>query len=138
MIKGLMGASGIMVEGGNTSLPWTSSQDSDSYQGMLRLRGSEIQYYDRGVWNTLSTSYATVRLDPSTENLLQWVRTKQAEEAEFKTILENHEHPAVQIARENLNKAIDAVKQAELQLKITSKLAEDTYVGNYTEEMQAP
>jgi hypothetical protein len=105
---------------------------------MLRLRGSEIQYYDRGAWNTLSTSYATVRLDQSVETLLQWVRLKQQEESEFKTILENHEHPAVQIALENLNKAIDAVKQAELQLKITSKLAEDTYVGNYTEEMQAP
>ena len=131
-----MGSTGVIVDGGNTSLPWTSSNDGDSYQGMLRLRGSDIQYYDRGVWNNLPTSYATVRLDGSVENLLQWVKLKQQEEAEFKTILSNHEHPAVQIAQENLNKAIAAVKQAELQLKITSKLAEDTYVG--TEEMQAP
>lgn len=138
MIKGLMGNNGIQVDGGNTSLPWTSSSDSDSFQGMLRIRGTDIQYYDKGVWNTLATSYATVRLDASVESLLQWIRNKQAEEAEFKNILENHDHPAVQIARENLNKAIDAVRQAELQLKITSKLAEDTYQGNESEEMQAP
>lgn len=131
-----MGSTGVIVDGGNTSLPWTNSNDSDSYQGMLRLRGSDIQYYNAGVWQTLPTSYATVRLDGSVETLLQWVRQKQQEETEFKTILGNHEHPAVQIAQENLNKAIAAVKQAELQLKITSKLAEDTYVG--TEEMQAP
>jgi len=133
-----MGSGGIIVDGGNTSLPWTSSNDGDSYQGMLRIRGSDIQYYDKGVWNTLSTSYATVRLDASTENLLQWVRLKQQEESEFKSILANHDHPAVQIAQENLNKAIQAVKQAELQLKITSKLAEDTYEGNEAEELQAP
>jgi len=138
MIKGLQGSQGVIVDGGNMSLPYINPNDSNSFQGLMRIRGTDIQYYDNGVWNLLPSSYATIRLDGSADNLLQWVRQKQQEEAEFKTILSNHDHPAIQIARENLNKAIAAVKQAELQLKITTKLAEDTYVGNEAEELQAP
>ena len=120
-----MGNNGVIVEGGNMSLPWTNSSDSDSYQGMLRLRGNDIQYYDKGIWNTLPTSYATVRLDASVESLLNWVKHKQAEEAKFQEILKNHDHPAVKIAQENLNKAKEAVRHAEEQLKITEILSEE-------------
>jgi hypothetical protein len=125
MIKGLMGSSGVLVDGGNTSLPWTSSNDGDSYQGMLRLRGSDIQYYDKGIWNTLPTSYATVKLDGSTEHLLQWVREKQKEELEFKALISDHHHPAVRLAQKNLEEAMQAVKKAKEQLKITEILSQD-------------
>jgi hypothetical protein len=125
MIKGLMGSSGVLVDGGNTSLPWTSSNDGDSYQGMLRLRGSDIQYYDKGIWNTLPTSYATVKLDGSTEHLLQWVREKQKEELEFKALISDHHHPAVRLAQKNLEEAMQAVKKAKEQLKITAHLSRD-------------
>jgi hypothetical protein len=137
MIKGLMGSGGILIEGGNTSLPWTNSQDSDSYQGMLRIRGSDIQYYDKGVWNNLPTSYATVKLDASTEHLLKWVREKQMEDLAFKALIADHHHPAVRLAQQNLDEAMKAVKKAEEQLKITATLARDTY-QDVAEEMQAP
>ena len=132
-----MGSGGIVVDGGNTSLPWTSSNDGDSYQGMLRMRGSDIQYYDKGVWNTLATSYATVKLDASTENLLQWVREKQAEDLAFKALIADHHHPAVRLAQKNLEEAMNAVKKSQEQLKITATLARDTY-QDVAEEMQAP
>lgn len=132
-----MGSGGIQVDGGNTSLPWTNSQDSDSYQGMLRIRGSDIQYYDKGVWNNLPTSYATVKLDASTEHLLKWVREKQMEDLAFKALITDHHHPAVRLAQQNLDEAMKAVKKAEEQLKITATLARDTY-QDVAEEMQAP
>lgn len=133
-----MGGNGVIVDSGNVSLPYVNQNDSNSFQGLMRIRGTDVQYFESGMWNILPTSYATVKLDAGVESLLNWVRMKQAEETEFQTVLSNHEHPAVKIAQENLNKAIQAVKQAELQLKITSKLAEDTYVGSESEEMQAP
>jgi hypothetical protein len=138
MIKGLMGSGGVVVDNGNTSLPWTSSNDGDTYQGMLRLRGGDIQYYDKGIWNTLPTSYATVKLDGSTEHLLQWVREKQKEDLAFKAVIADHHHPAVRNAQKNLEDAMNAVKKAEEQLKITATLARDTYEGNEAEVMQAP
>ena len=78
MIKGISNGLGIIVNGGNTSLPWIASNDSNSFQGSLRLRGNDIQYYDNGVWNTLSTSYATVNLDASTIEIIEWAKENNA------------------------------------------------------------
>jgi hypothetical protein len=136
MIKGLHGVSGIIVEGGNTSLPYVTQNDSNSFQGMLRIRGSDIQYFDNGSWNSLSTSYATVKFDASTEHLLQWIREKQKEDLAFKALISDHHHPAVRNAQKNLDEAMKAVKKAEEQLKITATLVRDTY-EDVAEEMQA-
>lgn len=123
MIKGISNGPGIIVNGGNTSLPWIASNDSNSFQGSLRLRGNDIQYYDNGVWNTLSTSYATVNLDASTIEIIEWARKKKLEEEVLLSLPDDN--PAVKIARENVNRAKQALKDAEEQLKVTSILSEE-------------
>ena len=121
MIKGLMGSDGVFVEGGNTSLPYHSVNQGDSFSGLLRLSGTDIQYYNNGSWINLPTSYATVRMDA---NITNWVRDKQAKEAEQKKELEYlkrraEEHPS-------LKKAYEAIIRAEERLnKDIDKAVED-------------
>ena len=67
MIKGLTGGPGVLVSGGNTALPYVNQNSSDSFSGLLRIWGNDIQYYTNGVWNTLPSSYASVTLDASAE-----------------------------------------------------------------------
>ena len=111
MIKGLMGSDGVFVENGNNSLPYHSPNQGDSFSGVLRLNGTDIQYYSNGTWINLPTSYATVRMDA---NITNWVREKQAREAEQKKELEYlkrraEEHPS-------LKKAYEAIIHAETEL----------------------
>jgi hypothetical protein len=131
MIKGLMGSDGVFVDGGNNGLPYHSPQQGDSFSGVLRLNGTDIQYYNNGMWINLPTSYATVRMDSS---VLNWVRVQQAKEAEQKKELEylkrrSEEHPslkkayeAIIRAEERLNRDIDkAVEDFKLLDKLVGK-----------------
>ena len=116
MIKGLMGTQGVIVDSGNTSLPYVSQNDSNSFQGLLRIRGNDVQYYDNGSWNILPSSYATVRLDPNTDSLLKWCeaqRTMAIRRTELAA-----KHPA-------LEKALEAIKRAEDNYEILAKFVED-------------
>jgi hypothetical protein len=111
MIKGITGSDGVFVEGGNNSLPYYTPNSNDTFSGLLRLNGTDIQYYNNGSWITLPTSYATVRMDSSITN---WVREKQAKEAEQKKELDYlkrraEEHPS-------LKKAYEAIIRAEERL----------------------
>lgn len=115
MIKGLMGTSGIVVDSGNTSLPYVNQNDN-SFQGVMRVRGNDIQYFDNGVWNNIPSSYATVRLDPATESLLKWCeaqRTMAIRRTEMAA-----KHPA-------LEKALAAIKRAEDNFDILEKFVEN-------------
>lgn len=106
-----MGSEGVFVDGGNNSLPYHSPQQGDSFSGVLRLNGTDIQYYNNGMWTNLPTSYATVRMDSS---VLNWVREKQTKEKEQKQELDYmkrraKEHPS-------LEKAYEAIIRAEEKL----------------------
>jgi hypothetical protein len=143
MIKGLMGSDGVFVENGNNSLPYHSPQQGDSFSGVLRLNGTDIQYYNNGTWTNLPTSYATVRMDPS---ITAWVREKQTKEKEQQKELEylkrrSEEHPS-------LKKAYDAIIRAEERLnadidkavedfKLLDKLIGEEQSGEYAEAVQA-
>jgi hypothetical protein len=136
MIKGIMGSDGVFVENGNNSLPYHSPSSSDSFSGVLRLNGTDIQYYNIGSWQNLPTSYATVRMDSS---IVNWVREKQAREAEQKKELDYlkrraEEHPslkkayeAIIRAEERLNRDIDkAVEDFKLLDKLVGEEHEHT------------
>ena len=143
MIKGLTGSDGVFVENGNNALPYHSPNSSDSFSGVLRLNGTDIQFYNMGSWQTLPTSYATVRMDSS---IVSWVREKQAKEQEQKKELEYlkrraEEHPslkkayeAIIRAEERLNKDIDkAVEDFKLLDKLVGE--EEFYGGMATVSM---
>ena len=123
MIKGLMGTNGVNVLSGNTSLQYVSQNSSNPMQGIMRIWGTDMQVFDGSSWQNIMSSYATVELDGETRALLQWIRDKQAEEREIETL--SNDHPAVRIAKENLNKIKAAMEQAEQQLKATVILSKE-------------
>lgn len=116
MIKGIMAGNGLVVNGGNNSLPYVSINNNNPIQGMIRLNGSDMQVFDGTSWLTLSSSYATIELNGDAQSLLQWAREKRDQELEYKRLAE--EHPAVQ-------NAIDAIKRAEEQLELIVNLSKD-------------
>ena len=123
MIKGLMGSRGINVLSGNNSLQYVNQNTNNPMQGMVRIWGTEMQVFDGSNWQNIQSSYATVELDGETQQLLDYVRKKQREEAEIEAL--SNDHPAVRIAKENLNKVKAELEQAEKQLRATVILSKD-------------
>jgi multidrug resistance efflux pump len=72
---------------------------------MMRYNASNynIEVYDGSIWKELVSNYADISLTREAEVLLDWAKAKMAEEMEYQQLSE--EHPAVQIALENLKKA---------------------------------
>lgn len=115
MIKGLMGNQGVVVSGGNTSLPYVNQNNTNPMQGMIRVWGSDMQVFDGSNWMPMSTSYATVSLDPETQDLLLWAKAQRQMALNRMTLAQNN--PA-------LMKALEAVKRAEDNFELLSKFVE--------------
>ena len=118
-----MGSKGVNVLGGNTSLQYVNQNSSNPMQGMVRVYGTDLQVFDGSNWSNIASSYATVELDAETQTLLQWIREKQKEEREIESL--SNDHPAVRIAKENLNKSKAEMERAEQQLKATVILSKE-------------
>jgi hypothetical protein len=116
MIKGLMGTTGVTVAGGNTSLPYIGSNVANPIQGMIRINNTDFEVFNGTGWQSLPSSYATVSLDPETQDLLQWARTQRQLDLNRKTLIATN--PA-------LEKAYEAVKRAEANFDILSKFVEN-------------
>lgn len=123
MIKGLQGSPGVIVDGGNTSLQYVSQDTNNPLQGMVRVWGTELQVFNGGVWQNIASSYATVRLDSTTYELIEWAKKKREEERQIEALAADH--PAVMIAKENLNKVKEELANAEKQLKATVILSKE-------------
>lgn len=125
MIKGLAGSQGVIVNGGNTSLPYVNQNSTNPMQGMVRVWGTDLQVFDGTNWSTIPSSYATIELDSETRNLLDYVREQRKEELQLKALISGHTHPAVKIAQENLNKVMEELDRAKQQLKATVILSKE-------------
>lgn len=125
MIKGLAGSQGVVVNGGNTSLPYVNQNVSNPMQGMIRVWGTDLQVFDGTNWSMIPSSYATIELDSEARNLLDYVRQQRNEELELKALISGHHHPAVRIAQENLNKVKEELDRAKQQLKATVILSKE-------------
>jgi hypothetical protein len=115
MIKGLMGGKGVIVSGGNVSVPYVSMNNTNPMQGMIRIWGSDMQVFDGSSWMTMSTSYATAELDAETQDLLQWARTQRTMAMNRLTLAQNN--PA-------LMKVLERLKKAEDDFELLSKFVE--------------
>lgn len=116
MIKGLMGSRGIAVNGGDTSVPYVNQNVSNPVQGIIRVWGNDMQVFDGSNWMNITAGYATVGLDPVTQEAIDWVKQKMQDEKELHRL--SKENPAVQIALENL-------KRAREQLDVTIILSKE-------------
>jgi hypothetical protein len=115
MIKGMMGGPGVVVSGGDTSLPYISQNTTNPIQGMLRIWGTEMQVFDGNNWMTLASSYATVTLDPNSQSLLKWVEAQR--NIAFNRMETVRQNPA-------LTKAYEAITKAEANFDILAKFVE--------------
>lgn len=115
MIKGLNGGPGVVVSFGNTSLPYVNQNSSNSFQGIMRIMGSDIQYFDNGAWISISSSYASVELDGDTVELLNWARQERERSRVRESRIKNH--PALQ-------KAFDAIQKATDNFDLLEKFVE--------------
>ena len=116
MIKGLMGNQGVIVSGGNTSVPYVNQNSSNPMQGMIRIWGSDMQVFDGTAWINMATSYATVSLDAEAQSLLEWARKQRQLEMNRASLIENN--PA-------LENAYRAILRAEQNFDILSKFVEN-------------
>ena len=116
MIKGLMGNQGVIVSGGNTSVPYVNQNSSNPMQGMIRIWGSDMQVFDGTAWINMATSYATISLDAEAQSLLEWARKQRQLEMNRASLIENN--PA-------LENAYRAILRAEQNFDILSKFVED-------------
>jgi len=123
MIKGLTNGAGISVAGGNTTLPYVPMNNENPIQGMMRVWGSDIQVFNGSNWTNINASYALIKLDTDALDLLQWAKKKKIEEEVLISL--PSDHPAVKIARQNVNQAKQELARAEEQLKITEILSQD-------------
>ena len=114
MIKGLMGNQGVIVAGGDTALPYVNPNPNNPITGMLRINNTNIEVFNGNNWQMVNSSYATVSLDPETQDLLQWVRTQRTLELNRQTLMKNN--PA-------LEKAYEAMKRAEDNFDLLSTIA---------------
>jgi hypothetical protein len=124
MIKGLMGNAGVIVSGGNVSLPYIGSNVANPIQGMIRINNTDFEVFNGTGWQSLPSSYATVSLEPEVQDLLTWARTQRTLEMNRKFLIENN--PA-------LEKAYEAVKRAEANFDILAKFVENDLAAELRE-----
>jgi hypothetical protein len=113
MIKGLMGTGSVMVSGGDTAVPYVTQNIQNPMQGMIRINGNIMETFDGARWMIIPSSYATVKLTPDAEELINWARQKRDEESSLKALAKKHPPVA---------DAVDAVEQAKTKLKIITEL----------------
>jgi hypothetical protein len=120
MIKGIMGSQGVVVNGGNTALPYVGPNANNPMTGMLRVHNTDIEVFNGNTWQQLSTSYATVELDGHSQSLLKWVEAQR-------TIALNR----MEAVQKNpaLTKAYEAIARAEANFDILSKFVEHDEPG---------
>jgi hypothetical protein len=120
MIKGLMGTQGVVVSGGNTSLPYIGPNANNPMTGMLRVNNTDIEVFNGTSWQQLSTSYATVSLDQETQDLLLWAKAQRTMAMNRLTLAQNN--PA-------LMKALEKLKKAEDDFELLAKFVEHDKPG---------
>lgn len=116
MIKGIAGVNGIRVDGGNTSVPYVNQNTNNPVTGMIRIWGTDMQVFDGSAWLNINASYATVGLDPVTQEVVDWVKQKMQEEKNLHQL--SKENSAIRIALENF-------KRAREQLDVTIILSKE-------------
>jgi len=116
MIKGLMGTQGITVSGGDVSLPYIPPNANNPIQGMIRINNTDFEVFNGTGWQSLPSSYATVKLDQDTQDLLTWARTQRTLERNRAVLIENN--PA-------LENAYKAILRAEANFDILTKFVEN-------------
>ena len=115
-----MGGNGLNVNGGNTSLPYVSQNNTNPMQGMLRISGTDIQVFDGNSWMNIPASYATVELNGESQLLMQWAREQRDKQFKRDELVKNNP---------TLQKAKEAIERAESNFDVLAKFVEEDQPG---------
>ena len=111
MIKDVISTSPfVQVTGGGGYTPYINMSNPSA--GMTRFNGNtqSIEVYDGSSWMTLSSNVANVSLTGEAVNILSWAKQKMEDEVMLEKLAK--EHPAINLALENVKKAktqLDAI-----------------------------
>jgi hypothetical protein len=117
MIKDVISTSPfVQVTGGGGYTPYINMSNPSA--GMTRFNGNtqSIEVYDGASWMTLSSNVASVGLTGEAVSILSWAKQKMEDEVMLEKLAK--EHPAINIALDNL-------KKAKIQLDATIILSKE-------------
>jgi hypothetical protein len=112
MIKGLMGTQGVVVNNGNTSVPYVGPNANNPMTGMLRIHNTDIEVFTGAAWQPINSSYATVTLDTETQDILQWAQKKRNEELELEQLA--NDNVAIKDLLNQINEKKDQIKMVQI------------------------
>ena len=111
MIKEVIGSGPFVNVSGVVSFtPYINMSNASA--GMTRWNGNtnNFEVYDGMSWMTISSNVATVGLNNDATNAITWALKKMEEESKLEKLAK--EHPAINLALDNLKKAktqLDAI-----------------------------
>lgn len=118
MIKSINGSNGITINNSYSTWPqFYNNNSANTLVGQVRYNGStqNMEVYDGNTWLTMSSGYPTIELSGEVQMVLNWARTKMAEESRIRELAAKH--PTVA-------DALQAVAVAEEQVKIVTALVD--------------
>jgi hypothetical protein len=99
MLTGVSGGNGIHVNGGWTNLPYVGDNPSNPLQGMMRVKGNNVEIYNNSSWTVITNNVASVELSDVARVAIDWVQKKMAEEKRIDELCEKY--PGLRKARDN-------------------------------------
>lgn len=115
IIRSLTSGPYIQIENSGASDPYIGTS-SGPMTGMVRYWNHNFEVYDGSIWRQLGQAFPTIKLHEDAVKAIEWSIKQIEAETKLKELCKNH--PAVEIAYQNLQKASD-------QLKATIILSED-------------
>ena len=120
MIKNITTGTGLTINNNYGSWPSfynTVSSTGNSLVGQLRYNGNSqnMEVYDGNSWISMSTSYPQIELGGDVQSVVNWARTKMAEESRVRELAAKH--PSVA-------DALAAVDRAQEQVRIVAALVD--------------
>jgi len=113
MIKNITAGQGIYITNNGHSMPYIDMTLASA--GMIRYNNNNFEIYDGNSWLVMQSSYPQVELNGDVQAVINWARTKIAEESRARELAAKH--PAVA-------DALAAVDKAKEQVKIVAALVD--------------
>lgn len=112
MIRNLTAGPGIHIGNNNFSTPYIDQTRPSA--GLVRYNNN-LEVYDGSTWQIMQSSYPQIELTAEVQSVLNWARTKMAEESQLQALAAKH--PTVA-------DALEAVKRAEEQVRVVAALVD--------------
>jgi hypothetical protein len=106
----------LSVSGGDSFTPYINMSNPSA--GITRWNGntSNLEVYDGSAWMTINSNTANIGLTSDANSAITWALRKMEEEAKLEKLAK--EHPAINLALDNL-------KKAKMQLDATIILSKE-------------